>query len=60
MFTEQGVAILSSALHSEGVIQVNIQVMRTFTREMLSTHEELARKLIVMDKTGAIIFSKAT
>ncbi|MCP3876129.1 MAG: ORF6N domain-containing protein [Desulfobacteraceae bacterium] len=31
-FTEQGVAMLSSVLHSDRAIQVNIQIMRTFTR----------------------------
>jgi len=31
-FTEQGIAMLSSVLNSERAIQVNIQVMRTFTR----------------------------
>ena len=37
-FTEQGVAMLSSVLNSDRAIQVNIQIMRAFTklREMLS------------------------
>ena len=37
VFTEQGVAMLSSVLNSERAIQVNIQIMRIFTkvREML-------------------------
>ena len=40
-FTEQGVAMLSSVLNSDRAIQVNIQIMRMFTRlrEML----EMAR-----------------
>ena len=39
-FTEQGVAMLSSVLHSKQAIQVNIQIMRIFTRvrQMLSDH----------------------
>lgn len=43
VFTEQGVAMLSSVLNSETAIDVNIQVIRVFTRvrEMLSTHKEL-------------------
>ncbi|MDI6752096.1 MAG: ORF6N domain-containing protein [bacterium] len=47
VFTEQGVAMLSSVLNSERAILVNIQIMRTFTklREILSTHKELAHKL---------------
>lgn len=31
-FTEQGVAMLSSILRSDRAIQVNIQIMRTFTK----------------------------
>ena len=45
-FTEQGVAMLSSVLRSERAIQLNIQIMRAFTRlrQMLATHEELLQK----------------
>ena len=45
VFTEQGVAMLSSVLRSQRAVQVNIQIMRTFVklRRMLATHEELAR-----------------
>ena len=51
-FTEQGVAMLSSVLNSKRAIQVNIQIMRTFTklREMLSTHEDLKKKIEAMEK----------
>jgi phage regulator Rha-like protein len=47
VFTEQGVAMLSSVLHSKKAIKVNIQIMRAFVklREILSTHKELAEKL---------------
>ncbi|MFQ6081941.1 MAG: ORF6N domain-containing protein [Candidatus Aminicenantia bacterium] len=47
VFTEQGVAMLSSVLRSERAIQVNIQIMRTFVklRKILASHKELARKL---------------
>ncbi len=31
-FTEQGVAMLSSVLRSKAAIQINIQIMRAFTR----------------------------
>jgi ORF6N domain len=46
-FTEQGVAMLSSVLNSERAIQVNIQIMRTFTkiREMLVSNKELREKI---------------
>lgn len=51
-FTEQGVAMLSSVLNSERAIQVNIQIMRTFTklRQILASHEELRRKVEMMEK----------
>ncbi len=44
-FTEQGVAMLSGILNSDRAIQVNIQIMRTFTklRHMISGHEELKK-----------------
>jgi hypothetical protein len=47
VFTEQGVAMLSSILNSGRAIQVNIAIMRAFVRlrEILSTHKELAAKL---------------
>ena len=52
VFTEQGVAMLSSVLNSERAIQVNIAIMRTFVklREMLLTHKDLARKLSDIEK----------
>lgn len=46
-FTENGVAMLSSVLRSKLAIQVNIQIMRTFTklRYILSSHKNLAQKI---------------
>lgn len=43
VFTEQGVSMLSSVLHSEVAIKVNIRIIRVFTkmREMLLTHKDL-------------------
>ena len=51
-FTEQGVAMLSSVLHSERAIQVNIAIMRTFVqlREMISSNKRLARRLNELEK----------
>lgn len=51
-FTEQGVAMLSSVLNSERAIQVNIAIMRTFTklRGMLATHKELRQKIEEMER----------
>lgn len=52
VFTEYGVAMLSSVLNSERAIQVNIEIMRTFAnlRQMLMTHDNLAKKLSVLEK----------
>jgi len=61
-FTEQGVAMLSSVLHSKRAICVNIQIMRVFTqfRRMLLTNRDLKRKIEEMeqkyDKRFAIVF----
>jgi len=51
-FTEQGVAMLSSVLNSKRAIQVNIQIMRAFNklRQLLSTHEDLKKKIETMEK----------
>ena len=52
VFTEQGVAMLSSVLNSERAVQVNIEIMRAFVRlrELMSTHKDLARKLETLEK----------
>ena len=51
-FTEQGVAMLSSVLHSERAVQVNIAIMRAFVklRQILSTHTKLAHKLEQLER----------
>ena len=51
-FTEQGVAMLSSVLHSERAIQVNIAIMRAFVqfREMIASNKGLARRLNELEK----------
>ncbi len=52
VFTEQGVAMLSSVLRSARAVQVNLAIMRTFVqvRELISTHEELRRKIEDMER----------
>lgn len=52
VFTEQGVAMLSSVLSGKRAVQVNIAIMRTFVklREMMATHKDLARKLEELEK----------
>lgn len=51
-FTEQGVAMLSSVLHSDRAIAVNIQIVRAFVqlKRMLTTHADLARKIESLEK----------
>jgi hypothetical protein len=51
-FTEQGVAMLSTALNSDRAIEVNIQIMRTFVklREMIASHKDLAQRLDELEK----------
>jgi len=46
-FTEQGLAMLSGILNSDRAIEVNIQIMRTFTklRHMIAANEELKREV---------------
>jgi hypothetical protein len=46
-FTEQGIAMLSAVLTSKRAVEVNVAIMRTFVRlrQLLATHEELARRL---------------
>ena len=52
VFTEQGVAMLSSVLRSRHAIKVNVEIMRTFVRlrRILATHADLARKLQDLEK----------
>jgi len=47
VFTENGIAMLSSVLNSQQAIQVNIQIMRTFTklRALMEGNKALAEKL---------------
>lgn len=54
VFTEQGVAMLSSVLNSDTAIMVNIQIIRIFTkmREMLVTHKEILVKLDELERKG--------
>ena len=51
VFTEQGVAMLSSVLRSKRAVLVNVEVVRTFVRlrEILSSNADLARKLAVLE-----------
>jgi len=51
VFTEQGVAMLSSVLGSERAIAINIEIMRAFVklRDLLSSNRELARRFAQLE-----------
>ena len=51
VFTEQGVAMLSSVLGSERAIAINIEIMRAFVklRELLVSNKELARRFAQLE-----------
>ncbi len=52
VFTEQGVAMLSSVLRSKRALQVNIAIMRAFVklRELLETNKDLAKKIDQLER----------
>ena len=51
-FTEQGVYMLATVLNSDVAIDINIAIMRTFTklREFSKHYNALAKQLIVIDR----------
>ena len=53
VFTEHGIAMLSSVLRSRRAIQMNIQIVRTFIRmrEMLMEHKNLAGRVDKLEST---------
>jgi len=57
VFTEQGVAMLSSVLGSPRAIAVNIEIMRTFVRvrALVTTHQDLARRLSELEEKTELI-----
>lgn len=62
VFSEQGVAMLSSVLRSKRAVRVNIEIMRAFVRlrRMLDTNKELSDKLTQLenkyDKQFKVVF----
>lgn len=66
VFTEQGVAMLSSVLSSQTAIKVNIQIIRVFTkiRQMFTDNlsikleiEDIKKKLTSQNKNIELVFS---
>lgn len=62
VFTEQGIAMLSSVLNSERAILVNVEIMRAFVklRQLLASNLELSRRLDELeskyDKQFKVVF----
>jgi hypothetical protein len=52
VFTEQGVAMLSSVLRSKRAIEINIEIMRAFAkyRSFLMENRELRKEIEKLDK----------
>ena len=52
VFTEQGIAMLSSVLNSDRAIRVNIAIMRLFVklRQTLETNRELAQNFLELEQ----------
>jgi cell shape-determining protein MreC len=52
VFTEQGVAMLSSVLTSERAVSVNIQIIRVLTRmrAIIESHKDILKKLEILEK----------
>lgn len=55
VFTEQGVAMLSSVLNSEHAVEINIEIMRAFVRlrQMILSNKYLAQKLDALERKVA-------
>jgi hypothetical protein len=58
VFTEQGVAMLSSVLRSDKAIQINIEIMRAFARyrSLLKENEHLKVEIQKLDKKVNALF----
>lgn len=60
VFTEQGIAMLSSVLNSPKAIQINIEIIRIFTklREMINAYAELREKVEEMERNNEANFQE--
>jgi hypothetical protein len=56
VFTEHGVAMLSSVLNSSRAIRVNIAIIRIFIklRHILASHDQIIKKLIQLENKSSI------
>ncbi|MCD4732132.1 MAG: ORF6N domain-containing protein [Bacteroidales bacterium] len=58
VFSEQGVGMLSSVLHTSNAIQVNIEIMRSFAvyRAKLSENKDIRNEINSLDKKINFVF----
>jgi hypothetical protein len=58
VFTEHGVAMLSSVLRRNKAARINIEIIRAFVklRQILAAHRDLARKVEQHDRQIAVLF----
>jgi phage regulator Rha-like protein len=61
-FTEYGLLMLASVLNSERAIQINIQIVRIFSRmrTMIESHKDILRKLEMLEKKDIELDEKVT
>jgi phage regulator Rha-like protein len=61
-FTEYGLLMLASVLNSERAIQINIQIVRIFSRmrTMIKSHKEILKKLEMLEKKDLELDEKVT
>ena len=59
VFTQEGVAMLSSVLNSSRAVQVNTAITRAFAqlRQLAASHKDLAQKIAAMEKKYDAHFS---
>lgn len=62
VFTEYGLLMLASVLNSERAIQINIQIVRIFSRmrTMIESHKEILKKLEMLEKKDIELDDKVT
>src|SRR3989338_7290082 len=58
VFTEQGIAMLSSVLKSEQAIGVNVAIMRTFVklRQLINSNQQFEKKLAELEAKYDLAF----
>lgn len=59
-FTEQGIAMLSSVLHSNKAIQINIQIIRIFTkmRDMVEKYKDLDYRINKLEELLSVLIQQ--